>query len=69
MFEAYKNDDVFIAHSSNPAIEAYLKEYPKLDGDFTLEVYVIVVEKCLEVMKGTGVPFMAFQSKLGFIRI
>ena len=28
-----------------------------------------VGDKCLEVMKGTGVPFKVFQSKLGYSRL
>ena len=67
--EAYKNDEAFIAHLANPAIGEYLKEHPILADDFTVEVYGTVGDKCLEVMKGTGVPFKVFQSKLGYIRL
>ena len=67
--EAYKNDDAFLAHLANPAIGLYLKEHPKLADDFTVEVYGTVGEKCFEVMKGTGVPFKVFQSKLGYSRL
>ena len=47
----------------------YLQEHPKLADDFTVEVYGTVGDKCLEVMKGTGVPFKVFQSKLGYSRL
>ena len=67
--EAYKNDEAFIAHLANPAIGEYLQEHPKLADDFTVEVYGTVGDKCLEVMKGTGVPFKVFQSKLGYSRL
>ena len=46
-----------------------LQEHPKLADDFTVEVYGTVGDKCLEVMKGTGVPFKVFQSKLGYSRL
>ena len=67
--EAYKNDEAFIAHLANPAIGVYLQEHPKLADDFTVEVYGTVGEKCLEVMKGTGVPFKVFRTKLGYSRL
>ena len=58
-----------IAGLANPAIGEYLQEHPKLADDFTVEVYGTVGDKCLEVMKGTGVPFKVFQSKLGYSRL
>ena len=64
--EAYKNDEAFIVHLANPAVGKYLKERPKLADDFTVEVYGTVGDKCLKVMKGTGVLSKVFQSKLGF---
>ena len=67
--EAYKNDDAFIAHLANPAVAEYLLEHPKLADDFSVEVYGTVGDKCLEVMKGTGVPFKVFKSKLGHSRL
>ena len=67
--EAYKNDEAFIAHLANPAVGEYLQEHPKLADDFTVEVYGTVGDNCLEVMKGTGVPFKVFQSKLGYSRL
>jgi len=53
----------------NPAIGVYLQEHPKLADDFKVEVYGTVGDKCLEVMKGTVVPFKVFQSKLGYSRL
>ena len=53
---------------ANPAIGEYFQEHPKLADDFTVELYGAVGDKCLEVMKGTGVPFMVFQSKLAYSR-
>ena len=50
---------------ANPAIEVYLQEHPKLADNFSVEVYGTIVDKCLEVMKGTGVPFKVFKTKLG----
>ena len=67
--EAYKNDDAFIAHLANPAVGLYLQEHSKLADDFSVEVYGTVGEKCFEVMKGTGVAFKVFQSKLGYSRL
>jgi len=67
--EAYKNDDAFVAHLANPAVGVYLQEHSKLADDFIVEVYGTVGGKCLEVMKGTGIPLKVFQSKLGFSRI
>jgi len=67
--EVYKNDEAFIAHLANPAVGEYLQEHPKLADDFTVEVYGTVGDKCLEVMKGTGVPFKVFITKLGYSRV
>ena len=67
--EAYKNDDAFITHLANPAVVEYLQEYPKLADNFTVEVYGSVGDECLEVMKGTGIPFKVFQTKLGYSRL
>ena len=67
--EVYKNDEAFIAHLANPAVGEYLQEHPKLADDFTVEVYGTVGDKCLEVMKGTGVPFKVFTTKLGYSRV
>ena len=67
--EVYKNDEAFIAHLANPAVGEYLQEHPKLADDFTVEVYGTVGDKCLEVMKGTGVPFKVFTTKLGCSRV
>ena len=67
--EAYKNDEAFIAHLANPAVGEYLKEHPKLTDDLTVEVYRTVGDKCLKVIKGTGVSFKFFQSKLGYRRL
>ena len=50
--DAYKNDEAFIAHLANLAVGEYLKEDPKLANDFTDEVYGIVGDKCLKVIKG-----------------
>jgi len=47
----------------------YLQEHSKLADNFIVEVYGTVGEKCLEVMKGTGVLFKVFQSKLGYSRL
>jgi len=46
-----------------------LKEQPKIADDFTVYVYGTVGDKYLEVMKGTGVIFSVFQTKLGFNRL
>ena len=67
--EVYKNDEAFIAHLANPAVGEYLQEHPKLADDFTVEVYGTVGDKCLEVIKGTGVPFKVFTTKLGYSRV
>ena len=67
--EVYKNDEAFIAHLANPAVGEYLLEHPNLADDFTVEVYGTVGDKCLEVMRGTGVPFKVFTSKLGYSRV
>ena len=56
--------EAFIAHLANPAVGEYLQEHPKLADDFTVEVYGTVPNKCLEVMKGTGVPFKVFHKHL-----
>ena len=69
MSEAYKNDDAFIAHLANPAVGLYLQEHSKLADDFTVEVYGLLREKCLKVMKATGVAFKVFQSELGYSRL
>tara|TARA_B100000214_G_C23832938_1_gene565079 strand:- start:415 stop:801 length:387 start_codon:yes stop_codon:yes gene_type:complete len=66
--EVYKNDEAFIAHLANPAVGEYLQEHPKLADGFTVEVYGTVGDKCLEVMKGTGVHFKVFSTKLGYSR-
>ena len=50
-------------------MSVYLQEHSKLAHYFTVEVYGTVGDKCLEVMKGTGVPFKVFQSKLGYSRL
>ena len=67
--EAYTNDEAFIAHLANPAVGEYLKEHPKIADDFTVEVYGTIGNKCLKVIKVTGVPFKVFQSKLGYRRL
>ena len=67
--EVYKNDEAFISHLANPAVGEYLLEHPNLADDFTVEVYGTVGDKCLEVMRGTGVPFKVFTSKLGYSRV
>ena len=54
---------------ANPAVGEYLKEHPKLADHFNVEVYGTVEEKCLKVMKGTGVPLKVFQSKFGYSRL
>ena len=54
---------------ANPAVGEYLKEHPKLADHFNVEVYGTIGDKCLKVMKGTGVPFKVFQSKLGSSRL
>ena len=56
-------------YSTYMEVVQYLQEHPKLADDFTVEVYGTVGDKCLEVMKGTGVPFKVFQSKLGYSRL
>ena len=58
--EAYKNDDPFFTYLANPAVDEYLQEHPKLIDDFTVEVYGKFEDKCLDVMKGAGVPFKVF---------
>ena len=67
--EVYRNDEAFIAHLANPAVVEYLQEHPKLADDLKVEVYGTVGEKCFEIMKGTGVPFKIFNTKLGYSRI
>ncbi len=62
--EVYKNDEAFTAHISNLAIGEYYQEHPKLAYDFKDEVYIAVGDIFLEVMKGTGVPFKVFTTKL-----
>ena len=67
--KAYKNNEAFIANLANPAVGEFLKEHPKLADDFTVEVYRTVGDKCLKVIKGTGVLFKVFQSKLVYSRL
>ena len=67
--EVYKNDEAFIAHLANPAVGEYLQQHTKLADDFTVEVYVTVGDKCLELMNGTGVPLKVFKTKLGYSRV
>ena len=67
--EAYKNDDAFLEHLANLEVAKYLKEHLKLAEDFTVEVYGTFGNHCLDIMKGTGVPFKLFKTKLGYSRL
>ena len=62
-------DTPFILLAKITVKEDKVSEYLELADDFTVEVYGTVGDKCLEVMKGTGVPFKVFQSKLGYSRL
>ena len=64
-----KNYDTCLAHLANTAISLYLQNLPKLVDKLTVEVYGTVWEKYLEVLKGAGVSFEVFQSKLGYSRL
>ena len=67
--EAYKNDEVFLAHLRNPAVSEYLQEHSKLAEHFNIEVYGTVGDYCLEAMKGKGVLFKIFQTKFGYSKL
>ena len=67
--EDYKYDDAFLEHLANPEVAKYLKEHPKLAEDFTVEVYGTFGNHCLDIMKGTDVPFKVFKTKLGYSRL
>ena len=62
-------DTPFILLAKITVKEDKVSEYLELADDFTVEVYGTVGDKCLEVMKGTGVPFKVFQTKLGYSRL
>ena len=62
-------DTPFILLAKITVKEDKVSEYLELADDFTVEVYGTVGDKCLKVMKGTGVPFKVFQSKLGYSRL
>ena len=66
---AYKKWWCFFINVAYPAVVAYLKEQPKIADDFAVYVYGTVGDKYLEVMKGTGVIFSVFQTKLSFNRL
>ena len=68
--EVYKNDEALLAHLANPALSAYLEAHAGLcDGALTVEIYGTVGDKVIEAMKGTGVPFKVFKTKLGYSRV
>ncbi len=67
--EVYKNDEAFLSHLANPPVEEYLKRHAELGDSVTLEFYGTVGDKCLEVIKGTGVRFKVFTTKLGYSRV
>ena len=68
--EVFKNDDAFLAHLINPPVGAFLEAHTLLcDGPLSIEIYGTVGDKVIEAMKGTGVPFKVFTTKLGYSRV
>ncbi len=63
--EAYKYDNVFVAHFSNLAVGENLQAHQKVANNFSVEVYGKVCDRCLEVMQRTGVPFKFFSQNTG----
>tara|TARA_A100001388_G_C28511791_1_gene376583 strand:+ start:111 stop:275 length:165 start_codon:yes stop_codon:yes gene_type:complete len=53
---------------ANFAVSQYLQEHSKF-ADFSVQVYGIIGDKCLEIMHGTVVPFMGLKPKLGIGRL
>ena len=65
----YKNDDSFLAHLSNPALDVYLEAHAELGTDLSVEFYGTVGDKVIEARNGTGVPYKIFKTKLGYSRV
>jgi len=67
--EVYQNDEAFIKHLNNPIIKEYLDKHNEYGDGFSVEVYGTVGEKCLNIMKGTGLPLKIFNTKYGYSRV
>ena len=63
--EVYKNDDALIAHLANPALCVYLEADAELGNNFSVELNGTEVDKVIEAMNDTGVPYKIFKTKLG----